>query len=210
MKVVPATGPTTPLPLDDPVELRAALAEQDERQRRVIELRYGLVDGRQHSLAKIGQILGVSGERVRQLEASALKRLRSKAGVSEPTLVQRPTPPIGSAASGAGAPARQRFLRPWILTLLWLEPAHGSRLKERLIELGMPEADYRFLRGLEDEGVVRSNWVPGGGIGPDRRLYHLTEKGRAQLKEYAPALERVRDTLDGFLREFDDREPVEQ
>lgn len=197
--------------MDDPAELREALAEQGERERQVIELRYGLVDGRQHSLAKIGQLLGVSGERVRQLEANALKRLQSKAGVSSQSApAQRHTRPARPVPSGAPLPARQRFLRPWILTLLWIDPAHGSELKERLLELGMPEADYRFLRGLEDEGLLRSNWVPGGGIGPDRRIYHLTEKGRGQLKEYAPALERVAQTLEHFLGEFDYREPAQR
>ncbi len=76
---VPATGPTRPLPITDPDELRAALSGEDERERLVLELRYGLVDGDQHSLARIGRRLGVSAERVRQLEREALAKLRTLA-----------------------------------------------------------------------------------------------------------------------------------
>ncbi len=72
---MPATGPTRPLPITDLDELRAALGDQDERERFVIEMRYGLADGRQHSLAWIGRRLRLSAERVRQLEAQALARL---------------------------------------------------------------------------------------------------------------------------------------
>lgn len=201
---MPATGPTRPLPISDPAKVRAALADYDERERRVIELRYGLADGRQHSLAKIGQLLGVSGERVRQLEANALERLRSKVGAStHPHPVSRRDPPRPFVRPESPAPARQRFLRPWILVLLWLQPAHGSELKERLVELGMPEADYRFLRGLEDEGLLRSTWVPGGGIGPDRRIYSLTAKGTAELQKDAAALGRVADTLEVFFEHYE-------
>lgn len=177
----------------------------------MIELRYGLVDGQQHSLAKIGQLLGVSGERVRQLEAHALERLRSEAGISSsPDAAPRRDPPRRLVPTESPAPARQRFLRPWILVLLWLQPAHGSELKERLIELGMPEADYRFLRGLEEEGLLRSTWVPGGGIGPDRRIYSLTAKGNEQLRKHAGALARVADTLEVFFEHYEPRDRSER
>ncbi len=48
-----------------------------ERQRRVLELRYGLYDGTPHTLEEIGQIYGVTRERIRQIEAKALRVLRS-------------------------------------------------------------------------------------------------------------------------------------
>jgi RNA polymerase primary sigma factor len=47
------------------------------RERRVIQLRYGLEDGYNRTLAELGEELGVSRERVRQIEAEALTKLRA-------------------------------------------------------------------------------------------------------------------------------------
>jgi len=47
------------------------------RERRVIQLRYGLEDGYNRTLAELGDELGVSRERVRQIEAEALTKLRA-------------------------------------------------------------------------------------------------------------------------------------
>jgi RNA polymerase primary sigma factor len=55
--------------------LAEALALLCERERAVIVLRYGLYDSEPKTLAEIGRRLGVSRERVRQLETEALKRL---------------------------------------------------------------------------------------------------------------------------------------
>jgi len=46
------------------------------RERRVLDLRYGLGTGRQHTLDEIGAELGVTRERIRQIEAKALRKLR--------------------------------------------------------------------------------------------------------------------------------------
>jgi len=45
------------------------------REKLVIQLRYGLTDGTAYTLAQIGPKLGVSRERVRQIEAEALRKL---------------------------------------------------------------------------------------------------------------------------------------
>jgi len=60
-------------------DLAAALGQLSERERRVIDLRYGLADGQRRTLAEIGRILGMSRERARQIEAEALGRLRQLA-----------------------------------------------------------------------------------------------------------------------------------
>jgi len=52
------------------------------RERRILELRYGLADGREHTLAHIGRCLGLTRERVRQLERQAILRLRQEPGVN--------------------------------------------------------------------------------------------------------------------------------
>jgi RNA polymerase primary sigma factor len=57
-------------------EVTEALADVPERAREVLELRYGLRDGRPHSLEEIAARLGVSRERVRQIEAKGIARLR--------------------------------------------------------------------------------------------------------------------------------------
>ncbi|GHO70841.1 RNA polymerase sigma factor SigA [Ktedonobacter sp. SOSP1-52] len=52
------------------------LAHLNERERSIIELRYGFRDGENHTLAEIGEMLHLSRERVRQLETKALGTLR--------------------------------------------------------------------------------------------------------------------------------------
>ena len=52
------------------------LSDLDERSADVVRRRYGLVDGRQAKLADIGAVWGITAERVRQIERSALAQLR--------------------------------------------------------------------------------------------------------------------------------------
>ena len=52
------------------------LAVLSDRERQVLELRYGLVDGRDHTLEEVGQHFTVTRERIRQIEAKALRKLR--------------------------------------------------------------------------------------------------------------------------------------
>ncbi len=57
-------------------ELHRALALLTPRERSVIQLRYGIGDGRSRTLLEVGKELGISRERVRQLEVVALMKLR--------------------------------------------------------------------------------------------------------------------------------------
>ncbi|MEI5033311.1 RNA polymerase sigma factor [Streptomyces sp. S1A(2023)] len=50
-----------------------------ERERKVVQLRYGLEDGRPRTLEEIGRIFGVTRERIRQIESKTLSRLRDHA-----------------------------------------------------------------------------------------------------------------------------------
>jgi RNA polymerase nonessential primary-like sigma factor len=57
-------------------DMRELLADLTTREREVIELRYGFLDGKSHSLGDIGRTLELSPERVRQIESKALQKLR--------------------------------------------------------------------------------------------------------------------------------------
>ncbi|HEY0753678.1 MAG TPA: sigma-70 family RNA polymerase sigma factor [Ktedonobacteraceae bacterium] len=61
-------------------ELHRALAVLTPRERSVITLRYGIGDGRSRTLLEVGKELGISRERVRQLEVVALMKLRTLSG----------------------------------------------------------------------------------------------------------------------------------
>jgi RNA polymerase primary sigma factor len=57
-------------------QVKNALAVLSERERQVLELRFGLVDGKDHTLEEVGQYFNVTRERIRQIEAKALRKLR--------------------------------------------------------------------------------------------------------------------------------------
>ncbi|MDY7041075.1 MAG: RNA polymerase sigma factor RpoD [Chloroflexota bacterium] len=57
-------------------QIHNILGQLSARERMVLERRYGLVDGQSHTLEEVGQEMGVTRERVRQIEAKALRKLR--------------------------------------------------------------------------------------------------------------------------------------
>jgi len=57
-------------------KLNDVLASLTERERKILEMRFGLVDGYGHTLEEIGNIYNVTRERIRQIEAKALRKLR--------------------------------------------------------------------------------------------------------------------------------------
>ena len=57
-------------------QVKNALAVLSDRERQVLELRFGLLDGKDHTLEEVGQYFEVTRERIRQIEAKALRKLR--------------------------------------------------------------------------------------------------------------------------------------
>jgi RNA polymerase primary sigma factor len=57
-------------------KLEAVLASISDRERKILQLRFGLVDGYGHTLEEIGYLYNVTRERIRQIEAKALRKLR--------------------------------------------------------------------------------------------------------------------------------------
>jgi RNA polymerase primary sigma factor len=60
-------------------ELQNVLATLSDREAGVIRLRFGLVDGRPHTLEEISRVYGVTRERIRQIEAKTMTKLRHPA-----------------------------------------------------------------------------------------------------------------------------------
>jgi RNA polymerase primary sigma factor len=56
--------------------VRSSLSTLTERERQVLELRFGLVDGRDYTLEEVSQFFNVTRERIRQIESKALRKLR--------------------------------------------------------------------------------------------------------------------------------------
>jgi RNA polymerase primary sigma factor len=57
-------------------QVQFALANLSERERQVLELRFGLIDGKDHTLEEVSRYFNVTRERIRQIEAKALRKLR--------------------------------------------------------------------------------------------------------------------------------------
>ena len=60
-------------------QVQHALESLSEREREVLELRFGLTDGREHTLEEVSRYFDVTRERIRQIEAKALRKLRHPA-----------------------------------------------------------------------------------------------------------------------------------
>jgi RNA polymerase sigma factor (sigma-70 family) len=78
----PEKNKTAPAPADTASyqlfqeELRAGLRILTDRESQVLQLRFGLEDGRSRTLDEVGRTIGVTRERIRQIEAKSLRKVR--------------------------------------------------------------------------------------------------------------------------------------
>jgi len=63
--------------------IQTLLTILDDRERRIVELRYGLGKENQHTLEQAAQQFGITRERVRQIEATALKKIRYQMAIED-------------------------------------------------------------------------------------------------------------------------------
>ncbi len=92
--------------------LRSSIADVlqtlDYREREILRLRYGLADGYTYTLQEIGRIFSVTRERVRQIEAEAIRKLQDPGPTRKlAAFVDHRLPAFGSASFGAGAAVMQ-------------------------------------------------------------------------------------------------------
>lgn len=75
----------------DKERITGLLDIMSSREREILDMRFGLVDGKIHTLAEVAKKLGVSRERVRQIEEAALRKLRKFVQQQEKTAEERIT-----------------------------------------------------------------------------------------------------------------------
>jgi RNA polymerase primary sigma factor len=63
-------------------QIKEVLDELNPKERRILEMRYGLLDGIQHTLERVGEEFGVTRERIRQIEAKVHEKLRQHDKIS--------------------------------------------------------------------------------------------------------------------------------
>ncbi len=63
-------------------QIKEVLSELSPKERKILELRYGLTDGVQHTLEEVGTEFGVTRERIRQIEAKVHEKLRNNEKIS--------------------------------------------------------------------------------------------------------------------------------
>lgn len=63
-------------------QIRSVLDELNPKERKILEMRYGLLDGIQHTLERVGEEFGVTRERIRQIEAKVHEKLRQHEKIS--------------------------------------------------------------------------------------------------------------------------------
>jgi len=63
--------------------IQEIVVDLSSREQKILDIRFGLTDGVAHTLEEVGQVFGVTRERIRQIEARALERIRQLKGIQK-------------------------------------------------------------------------------------------------------------------------------
>ncbi len=63
--------------------VRDVIANLTPRERKILEMRFGLIDSEAHTLEEVGREFDVTRERIRQIEAKALERIQKHEGIKK-------------------------------------------------------------------------------------------------------------------------------
>ena len=64
-------------------QVKEILSDLSPKERKILEMRHGLMDGVYHTLEEVGREFGVTRERIRQIEAKALERIKEHYNISK-------------------------------------------------------------------------------------------------------------------------------
>ena len=107
-------------------------------------------------------------------------------------------------SAGTDSALPRRFLRPLLfLALGQNERSYGYELAEAVRGNGLAvdlAGVYRELRSLEQHDLLTSEWEPSKN-GPDRRVYMMTDAGRAARGDAIESLRQARDHLTAALEQ---------
>lgn len=63
--------------------MKEVIGDLSPREQKILDIRFGLSHGVAHTLEEVGQVFGVTRERIRQIEARALDRIREIKGIEK-------------------------------------------------------------------------------------------------------------------------------
>jgi DNA-binding PadR family transcriptional regulator len=101
------------------------------------------------------------------------------------------------------------FLKPCLLVMLHRDETYGYNLLTGLEEFGFnpgtkdPSLIYRALRDMEEAGLVTSEWDPEGSLGPQRRVYQITNEGESYLAKWVADLRRTRQEINALIQAYE-------
>lgn len=173
-----------------------SLAELDEREREILELRYGLRDGKPKNLEEVGEHFNLHRERIRQIEARAMSKLRwPQSGTSLRDLLREPR--LGTSeeseyffTAGRNWPVKDwnKYLR-WRMTGTVTKRAYSPHYTER----EYPRAEtfsHDPLPFVYEPGVLS----PGEREAQSQYVRRLQETIR-KVREYADIADPIVETI---------------
>ncbi len=117
---------------------------------------------------------------------------------------------MGRGRGGGRRRRVMRFLQPCLLVMLHRGEAHGYNLLNGLDEFGFnpgqkdPSLIYRALREMEEIGLVTSQWDQDSSLGPQRRVYQITQDGEYSLASWVADLRRTRQEIDALIEAYEE------